>query len=71
MAAYPSNLPRPQQEGYTLAPVEQLVSTDMEVGASRSRRRTKARQDIVEVSWEFSDAEFVTFRDWYDKTIGF
>jgi len=65
MATYPSTLPYPETD-YTLEPVDTIVRTDMESGATRSRRRTKARNDHVNVSWNLSDAQLKTFRDWYD-----
>ena len=66
MATWPSTLPAPMAQGYSVEPVDPVVRTDMEVGAVRARRRTAARQDKVTAAWAFSDAELETFRDWFD-----
>lgn len=64
MASWPSTLPNPTSS-YTLNAVDQTISTNMESGASRVRRRTASRNDNVEVSWQFSDAQYVAFRAWF------
>lgn len=66
MAAWPSTLPRPDAVGYSITPVDQAARTEMEVGSPRVRRRTFARNDKVKVSWEFSDAQLATYRDWLE-----
>jgi len=66
MASWPTTLPNPKVSGYTLKPVDQTVRTDMEGGASRTRRRTKARNDKVSASWNMSDAQLSIFRTWFD-----
>jgi hypothetical protein len=66
MATWPATLPLPTAEGYDLAPADQTVRTDMEVGAARVRRRTAARQDMLAVRWVFTDDELEDFRDWFD-----
>lgn len=67
MASWPTTLPQPVADGYTVGPVEPTIRTEMEVGAARTRRRTAARNDRVEVKWIFTDAQFVIFRDWFDN----
>ena len=66
MPAYPVSLPAPMLQSYALAPVEQVARTDMESGAARVRRRTVARNDLVDVAFAFSDAQFLAFRTWFD-----
>jgi len=66
MPSYPATLPGPLVESYSLTPVEQTVRTDMETGAARVRRRTAARNDMVDVSFVFTDANFLGFRTWFD-----
>jgi hypothetical protein len=39
----------------------------MEKGASRSRTLTAARNDKVNVSWLFTDAQMAIFRAWFDN----
>lgn len=65
MADFPSALPDPQSDGYEVAPVDQTIRTQMEVGAPRSRRRTAADNDQVSVSWLFTESEMSTFRAWF------
>lgn len=69
MAAYPLTLPAPLLDGYALSPVDPLVRTEMESGASRSRRRTKARNDRIDVSWCFTESQFAEFRTWFDDDV--
>lgn len=38
----------------------------MEVGAQRARRITFARNDLVDMAWVMSDAEFAAFRAWWN-----
>jgi len=66
MADYPASLPRPRSDGYRLKPIEAVERTNMETGSMRSRRRTKARNDRVLVSFAFTRSEMSIFRDWFD-----
>lgn len=66
MATWPTTLPAPQSTGYQVAPADQTVRSEMEVGLARSRRRTSARNDQIQVSWVLTDAQFATFRAWFD-----
>ncbi len=68
MAAWLGTLPNPTWS-YTLNPVDQTIATNMESGASRLRRRTSARNDKVDVNWMMSDAQFVSFRAWFNDAI--
>lgn len=70
MAAYPSTLPIPLLSGYGLQPVSQAIETDMEVGASRMRRRTSAVNEKISVSFKYSDAQMATFRTWFNSATG-
>lgn len=68
MAAWPGTLPAaPLLNGGGLEPVPQSLRTDMEVGAARSRRQTKARNDRVNVAWSLSDAQMDIFRTWFEN----
>ena len=68
MAAWPATLPPPTYDGYALNPVDPSIRTDMEMGAARSRRRTAARNDKLNVTWKFTDAEMAAFRTWFDNS---
>jgi len=69
MAIWPTTLPTPLLNGYTIKPNDQTVRTDMDGGAARSRRRTMTRSDKVPVSWKFTDAQLVIFRAWFDDGV--
>lgn len=66
MAAFPATLPAPSYSGYGLDPVDPTIRTDMEAGNARARRRTKARNDRINVTWRFTDAQMAIFRTWFD-----
>lgn len=70
MPAYPTTLPAPLIDGYAIAPVEQTIRTDMEAGAARVRRRTFARNDLLDVAFVFTGAEFGAFRTWFEADAG-
>ena len=67
MATWPTTLPAPLASGYRIAPVDAALRTEMEVGASRTRRRTHARNDRVTLGWLFTDAQLAIFRAWFDN----
>lgn len=67
MATWPATLPAAKADGYALAPVDPCLRTDMEVGAPRTRRHTAARNDRVNVGWVMTDAQFVSFRAWFES----
>jgi hypothetical protein len=66
MSSWPTTLPNINLAGYSLSPVDQTIRTEMESSTSRARRRTSARNDRLSVSWVMTDAEFATFRTWFD-----
>lgn len=65
MATWPATLPKPSYSGYKLAPVEQTIRTEMEVGAPRARRISSARNDRITLVWEMSDSQMQIFRTWF------
>lgn len=69
MPSYPITLPAPLVESYSIAPLEQTIRTDMESGAARVRRRTVARNDLVDVAFAMTDEQFVDFRSWFDDPV--
>lgn len=66
MVAFLSTLPNPDAKGYGIKPVDQVMRTEMEVGAARTRRRTFTRNDKISVSWTLKDAQLTAFRAWFD-----
>jgi hypothetical protein len=61
-----SALPAPSISGYTLAPEESTIRTDLEVGTARQRRRTRSAPTTVSLSWRMTDAQFTQFKQWYE-----
>jgi hypothetical protein len=70
MATWPDTLPRPLADAYGIQPVDPVIRTDMDVGAPRVRRRSRARNDRLQVVWQFTPAQAATFRAWYDDDTG-
>jgi hypothetical protein len=68
MASWPTTLPNPQVNGYSLAPVDETVRTNMEFGAARARRRTSTRNDQLSAAWQMTDAQYTAFRTWFDDS---
>lgn len=66
MRRWPDVLPTPSMPGFGLSPVDPALRTDMEVGAQRVRRITFARNDLVDMAWVMTDAEFTAFRAWWN-----
>jgi hypothetical protein len=69
MADFPALLPSPTVQSYQLSPAAQTIRTDMEVGAPRARRRTRARLDRLSVRWVLTDQEMLIFRAWADSDL--
>ena len=65
MAAWPSNFPLPNIEGYSLNPQDPVIRTDMEAGNTLARRRTAVKRDRVTVSVRLSRVQFVEFEQWF------
>lgn len=69
MSAWPSDLPRPQLAGYQFTPVNAVIRTDMESGPARQRLRFTAAPIMMSAAWRFTDAQFASFRTFFDSTI--
>lgn len=69
MASFPDSLPKPLAEPYRLDALDAVLRTDMEIGAPRARRRTKARLDRVRLSWILTDAQMIIWRAWWDSAL--
>lgn len=69
--AWPSSLPRPDNDTYTYTPNSGVVETDMDDGTVLVRRRFLTNPVEYDVTWTFSDAQLATFEDWFwDNTNG-
>lgn len=62
---WPDTLPGAERPGYELQPIDPSIRTDMEAGARRLRRITRAQRDSIAVSWRFIDEQMAAFRAWY------
>jgi DNA segregation ATPase FtsK/SpoIIIE-like protein len=67
MATWPATLPNPTTNGYQVAPAKQAMRTEMEAGAARTRRTSKAKNDKVTLTWQFTDAQMAIFRTWFES----
>lgn len=67
MATWPATLPSPQTSGYGLEPVDPVMRTGMEIGATRARRISAARNDRINVTWDMTDAQMNIFRAWFEN----
>ena len=66
MASWPTTLPNPLIPGHAVDMVDPVLRTEMEVGSSRKRRRTFARNDHLTLGWIMSATQVAIFRDWFD-----
>lgn len=69
MATWPSTLPKPTRDGYTLEPVDPNLRTDMEAGPSRFRRRFTATPTDNKVRFRFTRLQFEIFEAWWTHEI--
>jgi hypothetical protein len=67
MATWPLPTVKPSS-GFNLAPIDQTIRTDMEVGFARVRRRTTARNDLMQTSWLMEQTQVAIFRDWFENS---
>jgi len=65
MGVWPSTLPVPETNGYQIAPADQTVRSDMEMGYPRVRRVTYFRDDLIPCTWKMDNEQFVEFRAWF------
>ncbi len=62
---FPSNLPYPKVDGYSIKPDEAIVRTDMEAGPARQRRRYTQTPSKITVNWMMTRDQFSLFEAWY------
>lgn len=65
MATWPTNLPVPIIDGYTIEPQQTFIRTDMDQGQARQRRRFTTAPTVYQVSWMMDENEFGIFESWY------
>lgn len=69
MAVFPSSLPSPLRDGYSVRQADPFITTDFEIGASRSRRRTRTKKSTVNLVWLLTGSQLATLRAWIDSDI--
>ena len=70
-ATWPSTLPAPLLSGFTLAPMDAVVRTDMDAGISRMRRRYRNPPVVYSVAWTMNSSEYRAFAGWYESVVAF
>lgn len=63
---FPMTLPQPRASGYSIAPKAPYISTDMDSGRSRNRRRFTTTPSNVTVTWWFTLTQFATFEGFFE-----
>lgn len=69
MATWPASLPLPLMSGLSYAPRDQGITTQMQVGPPKRRRRSSA--DVVDYAApvQFTGAQVATFRTFFSTTL--
>ena len=62
---FPTYLPCPTVEGYSIRPDEAIVRTHMEAGPARQRRRFTQTPSKINVRWIMTPEQFSLFEAWY------
>ena len=62
---WPSTLPLPTVQGYGVQPGEAILSTEMEAGLARQRRRFTNVPTKVSVRWIMRRDQYAIFEGWY------
>lgn len=66
MRFWPDAFSTPIGPGFMVSPADMKLRTEMEVGPALVRRLSRARLDQVQGVWRMTDAEFGTFRAWFE-----
>lgn len=66
---YPTDLPRPLQQGYTVKHAPNMLRTAMADGYTRQRLINQGAPDTVNVTILLKDAEYKRFIQWYKADI--
>lgn len=67
---WPSTLPlKPLREGYSETPGNALISSAMDIGPPKVRRRTSSQPSAIQMAFVLSYAETAIFRTWFNDTL--
>ena len=67
--AFPTTLPTPLAQGYSIRPYETAARAAMDIGGSRARGHNRSGPYSVGVRWLFTDAQLAAFEAWHDDDI--
>jgi len=65
MAIYPSTLPRPQKDSYSIEQEGGVIKTQMTSGLARHRRVSANPPSKISVKWLFGEVEYAIFEAWF------
>lgn len=66
---YPTELPIPLQDGYSIQHVSPLMRTDLDSGRARQRRRFTSVPSNVSVNWFMTEGEAIVFEGFFKHTL--
>ncbi|MEN9923916.1 MAG: hypothetical protein RL268_42 [Pseudomonadota bacterium] len=68
-AVWPSFLPAPEVDGYSIQPQAAFVRTDMDQGPARQRRRFTTAPTLYPVKWILTEEQMELLEAWYDGAV--
>lgn len=69
MPAWPSTLPAPNRDGYTLNPAPAFIRTNMDGGKARQRKRFTSVPTSIPLQWLFTQQQLAIFEAWWKYQI--
>lgn len=69
MATFPIELPAPLLSGYTVAPAQAFMRSEVETGPARQRQRYSATPAKINCKWIFTAEHMLIFRAFFSDDI--
>lgn len=69
MAYWPTQLPKPKLDGYSLAPQAAFARTDMDAGPARQRRRFTQAPTEITLEIVLTDNQMAIFEGWFEHHV--
>ncbi len=66
---FPTELPKCMADGYAINRAQEFVRGEFETGPARQRRVFTGSRGTMQVGWQLTGAQVLTFRNFYDNTI--
>ncbi len=67
MAEWPNTIPqKPLAEGYSSMPQDNVLRSQVDAGPEKRRRRFTARSEFITCEWDFTAAEYTTFKAFFE-----